>query len=591
MARPADLPLYTPQQFDLGADANECDIIMKGGVTSGIVYPFAILEIATRYRFRSLGGTSAGAIAAAFAAAAEYSRTARKDSAGFVRLQRHCEELPERLLSLFQPDPPARKLVDVVLRYRREGARAIVTDLGLKIALTATWFGAIAAELFWLGGSRGWPLWLGLGLGAVVGAVAGLAWVLARHARTIIPTVSGAVRDLPERQFGACSGLREEGQEQPALTDWLHAAIQDIAFGADDQGQVLTFGHLRRADPPIDLQMVTTNLSMMRPHTLPDIRLLGGFKPAEWSRLFPAPVMAHLTGACRAWRRLKGALRFPTADQLPVIVATRMSLSFPLLFKSIPLYTEDFELYNVVRDLEGTPVRQIRKLWFSDGGISSNFPIHMFDSPLPSRPTFAVSLDDLPSSAGALDKRVLLPQNPSSALGVPVQEIGTLTRFLLQIFYSAKDWQDQLLSEITGQRERIAHVYLTPSEGGLNLGMDANASWDLMRFGLRAGEAFTSDAFDFDEHKWRRTLAFFKTSAEWIDKARSAWVDRQFAGWYRGYSATVESYRRISKIDRQRLADRIDEMLGVSTVETIDPERIRRNFPRKTGVLRNTPTY
>ena len=30
--------------------------------------------------------------------------------------------------------------------------------------------------------------------------------------------------------------------------------------------------------------------------------------------------------------------------------------------------------------------------WFSDGGISSNFPVHFFDSPVPTRPTFAIDL-------------------------------------------------------------------------------------------------------------------------------------------------------------------------------------------------------
>jgi hypothetical protein len=36
---------------------------MKGGITSGVVYPLAIVEIAKAFRLRSIGGTSAGAIA------------------------------------------------------------------------------------------------------------------------------------------------------------------------------------------------------------------------------------------------------------------------------------------------------------------------------------------------------------------------------------------------------------------------------------------------------------------------------------------------------------------------------------------------
>ena len=41
----------------------ECDLVMKGGITSGIVYPAAILRLKDKYRFRNIGGTSAGAMA------------------------------------------------------------------------------------------------------------------------------------------------------------------------------------------------------------------------------------------------------------------------------------------------------------------------------------------------------------------------------------------------------------------------------------------------------------------------------------------------------------------------------------------------
>ena len=42
-----------------------CDLVMKGGVTSGIVYPKAISRLAAHYHFKNIGGSSAGAIAAA----------------------------------------------------------------------------------------------------------------------------------------------------------------------------------------------------------------------------------------------------------------------------------------------------------------------------------------------------------------------------------------------------------------------------------------------------------------------------------------------------------------------------------------------
>ena len=49
----------------------ECDLVMRAGITSGIVYPRAIAKLAETYNFRSIGGTSAGAIAAAVTAAAQ----------------------------------------------------------------------------------------------------------------------------------------------------------------------------------------------------------------------------------------------------------------------------------------------------------------------------------------------------------------------------------------------------------------------------------------------------------------------------------------------------------------------------------------
>ena len=78
-----DLPTFRAEQFALSSPP-ECDMVMKGGVTSGIVYPYATLQIATKYRLHSLGGTSAGAIAAAFAAAASRIATAGTGASGFA---------------------------------------------------------------------------------------------------------------------------------------------------------------------------------------------------------------------------------------------------------------------------------------------------------------------------------------------------------------------------------------------------------------------------------------------------------------------------------------------------------------------------
>ena len=66
-----------------------CDLAMKGGITSGVIYPQAVLALARRYRFRNIGGTSAGAIAAAWITPLDQRkqtmrRTARPSSASTV---------------------------------------------------------------------------------------------------------------------------------------------------------------------------------------------------------------------------------------------------------------------------------------------------------------------------------------------------------------------------------------------------------------------------------------------------------------------------------------------------------------------------
>src|SRR5436305_729440 len=100
----------------------ECDVVMKGGIASGVVYPGAVVELAKRYCFRSIGGASAGAIAASAVAAAEYGRVT---GGGFARLAKVPGELGSTvqgdpfLLGLFPPDDQPRPLFAAAMAYVR----------------------------------------------------------------------------------------------------------------------------------------------------------------------------------------------------------------------------------------------------------------------------------------------------------------------------------------------------------------------------------------------------------------------------------------------------------------------------------------
>ena len=104
----------------------ECDLVMRGGITSGIVYPRAIAKLAETYNFRSIGGTSAGAIAAAATAAAQFGANNGDDRFQTIyELPKKLAELKDgksTLERLFQPQPGTSRLFSLLMSgLKREG--------------------------------------------------------------------------------------------------------------------------------------------------------------------------------------------------------------------------------------------------------------------------------------------------------------------------------------------------------------------------------------------------------------------------------------------------------------------------------------
>ncbi|MBK6312407.1 MAG: patatin-like phospholipase family protein [Candidatus Microthrix sp.] len=100
----------------------ECDVILKGGITSGIVYPPAIAELAQYHRFRGIAGASAGAIGAS-AAAAEVGRQSETGRFGLLdslpaELSATDDRGRTKLLRLFQPQDETRPIFDIVWQAR-----------------------------------------------------------------------------------------------------------------------------------------------------------------------------------------------------------------------------------------------------------------------------------------------------------------------------------------------------------------------------------------------------------------------------------------------------------------------------------------
>lgn len=596
---------YRLEDFDK-ENLTECDLILKGGVASGIVYPYAILELATKHRFANLGGSSVGAIATALAAAAEYARSTRKDPKGFLRFKERCDELPKIMPSLFQVKPKLETAKAIALAFLGKTNKL---DLWLKnliipaiLSLAVLTFSLFYFSTFHLPMASIWII-------AILNSLAMLSlsslisiWL------NIGSPIFDTIKQMPDEQFGFCSGISVNNGANPAITDWLHDTIQYVAFGEGyDAKPPLTFGDLEENanGKKIELRMVATNLSLARPHRLPFFKLGAiAFDLKIWRKLFPKPIIDFLLNQAgnMVWPRDTKTKCYPLPEgaQMPILIAARMSMSFPLLFCAIPIVFKDKELTNIDNNLCKADENQslfenkdkgFRTLWISDGGISSNFPVHLFDEYLPSRPTYAINLTSLSLKSENNGSHVYFPQETNFGIGVPAIKIENLFLFAKQILNSAKDWQDQLLSEITGQRERIIKVYLDSNEGGYNIAMTAKTSAKLMAYGLEAGQKFNNGTFDFNEHRWNRLLVFYKNLAILNEKVSSQW-NAHTKDWYVQYKDHAIGFPKISAKDRESIALNMAQFCALSAQFAANPiDNLDSKFPQKTGKLTIGPYY
>jgi len=532
--------MTAPQASDASIPNKVCDIVMKGGITSGVVYPLALSSLAQEYRFSNIGGTSAGAIAAAAAAAAEYGRLTK--SGGFTRLARIPEEIGPDLLALFQPTPSLKPLFDMFV-----AALAAKSKLGrvwaiIRVAVTRFFVAAI----------------IGLLPGAAVIAIAarladyGLAafGVLLALVGLVIAILlrlwRAAMTDLPNNDFGLCPGLHQPHASPEAFTDWLARLIDEAAGRSPQTDPPLTFGDLAappEGRPAINLAMMTTSLMEKRPYVLPMEGHRFVFEKNEWAKLFPERIMAFLTKECAPYTPLAGETgefyHFPDASRLPLVVAARLSLSFPILIMAVPLWCRDFTL------AEEAERNKLRRCLFSDGGLSSNFPIHFFDRLMPNSPTFAISLDEFDPKRNR--NNVWLPSTAGGGSELPIVPFAGMAGFLSRLIDSAKDWQDNLQSTLPGYRERIAHVVLKSDEGGLNVTMDEKTVAKLSDYGQQAARLLR-DEFNLDEHRWRRFLVAMARMEETLDDVGDAYFDGKglepFANFLDRYAMDPAQYKQ-----------------------------------------------
>lgn len=551
---------------------SECDIVMEGGVTSGVVYPSFVARLATRFTLRSIGGTSVGAVAAVAAAAAQYRRNASRASGGtladdgFGKL----EQLPEwlqatdasgksKLFTLFQPCPDLRRhfaVIEIALNRKGMWGRIGAVLLGVlrnfplaALAGIATVF-ALHVGVQHLAGAvdsvhalfhepfslLSMVLWMPLGAFAFAAG-----WF-----------VLSAITGLSSNNGGICPGTSAPGAAQPALTEWLHGLVQQIAGLPPEQP--LTFGDLRASQPPIELAFMSTGISEFRAHRLPHDGEDLLFRVSDMQRLFPPAIVQAMCKASRPIAESSKAtievLReadpafendadrdlyfLPAADALPVVFCARMSLSFPVLLQAVPLY----RLRYVESDGVSKGVYTVRRVWFSDGGLTSNFPIHFFDSLLPTRPTFGIALDSSLAAGAPPEARVRLPKNNMQGRTTSYVDIEredgslSLAGFVGALLRTIRISREEALKHTPGFRDRIVQIKHTKDEGGLNLNMPPESIKAMSESGLAAADQVIERFLHADpsengwlNHRWvrmRTAAALMQQKSASITRAWSA---------------------------------------------------------------------
>jgi predicted acylesterase/phospholipase RssA len=488
----------------------ECDLVMKGGITSGIVYPPAVVEIAKDHRLRNIGGSSAGAIAAAAAAAAELGRFSK--SGGFELLATLPKQLSEvdrtgrtRLQRLFQAQPSTTDLFDLFWlvrstkgKQRRSGAIQQLNRHGTVprlVNVTGIAGSLIAAALLVAAilTAQGW----GIASATILFAIVSTLWLVGRR---IARAVTGAVRlakDAPDavaaNYHGLCNGRTSAGPDDPGLTDWLHDTLQALGGRNDDgvdqetRARPITYGDLSGAG--VELITMTTDVTRGTAEMFP---LRGGgwaFDEKEMRTLFPDAVVDYLVMKApvpeeadrRAALEEAGLSALPPPDDLPIVLGARMSLSFPFLLSAIPLYA-----WVPQRVAESWKMRYVR-CWLSDGGITSNLPVHLFDRPLPSRPTYAINLGGGGDPAADCGN-IWRPLGAGAGRHPGNGPIMSTVQFMSAVFDTMQNWSDNSLVRAPGYRDRICTVRLGEGEGGMNLDMSSATIDRLARRGALAGE-------------------------------------------------------------------------------------------------------
>jgi hypothetical protein len=192
--------------------------------------------------------------------------------------------------------------------------------------------------------------------------------------------------------------------------------------------------------------------------------------------------------------------------------------------------------------------RKLKRCWFSDGGLCSNFPIHLFDAFVPRWPTFGISLQQ--RSKVRPTQKVWLPQHhyqgrgdlrSTCDVGAKTDDRKQSSKILLKglgcvlsgLWNAPWRWNDTTMMRMPGVRDRVVRVFLEPGEGGINIRMRSPEILKLAeKYGKAAADAILEKFIDgdgWDEHRWVRFNVLLVALRDRVAQLRTAINQRQHA--------------------------------------------------------------
>jgi predicted acylesterase/phospholipase RssA len=470
-------------------------------------------------------------------------------SAPILRAWRHKGDKEPPGLELPIPDPKPKSHTSPLPAVAIYLLGVVILVVVSRASVVIPWVGYPNSVLAWL-----------IGILAVLGmAIASLVRLLGRGKIHRYGLIGGVTRQTEHKSLGSPFS-RLMGMPRVTvgvnLTDWLDQCLSDLSGITD----VLRFGHLWSPSyefgkagllPELDtatfnadhrlvnLELMVTELVHRVPYKFPlddgDPELY--FRKEDLAPIFPERVIEAMCVGGPDTSEFADAknetfidvetgdpiaelYRLPKPRDLPVVFAVRISMAFPGLFEAIRLYRRAArDTLPIVRDDFGAPIAKngivltypkikklwIQELWFSDGGITSNFPIHFFDTVLPLWPTVGINLGPHPKGFGHQD--VYLPTDRQASQGVPVTMGPSVVSMFAALFDTARNWRDTAQTFMPASRGRVAWIRQRKSEGGLNLFMphDCIATLALRGAvgGARLRRRFAAQG-QWQRHQWLR---------------------------------------------------------------------------------------